>query len=242
MRCATVSRPSTSSASATARMPARERLIESSTRPWLWPCRDHRRGVRRGSRRGSSAWSRELDRCRWVHVLVVMTHGPEQIRDAVVVQRVEDMPTVAPRTHEPQNPQQPQVVRRRAQAQPGGASEVLDRLLAVRQLGQDTQASGGRKRAERLGELLRLLCGEWPSRGAVLGRMRHSIQPTHMSKYSTISLGDVWRHVGPSASTARTARAGAARAVRRRAGSARPVIAPASDRPAETPIAARTRR
>ena len=48
---------------------------------------------------------------------------------------------------------------------------------------------------------------------------------------------DTWRHVRPSASTAGTACAGAAGAVRRRAGSARPVIAPARDRPAETPIA-----
>jgi len=36
--CTTAAMPSTSNASSTARMPSRERWIDRSIRPWLWPC------------------------------------------------------------------------------------------------------------------------------------------------------------------------------------------------------------
>ena len=49
----------------------------------------------------------------------------------VVVQRVVDVAAVAARAHEPQRAQEPQVVRGRARAQPGGAGELLDRALTV---------------------------------------------------------------------------------------------------------------
>ena len=75
-------------------------------------------------------------------MLVVMAHRAEQVREVVVVQPVVHVAPVAPCPHQSQRAQQAEVVRGRADAELGGASELLDGPLTREQLRQQSQAPG----------------------------------------------------------------------------------------------------
>jgi hypothetical protein len=106
-------------------------------------------------------------------VLVVMPDGGEQVAKMVVVQGVVDVAAVTPCLDEPQRSQQPQMVRRRADAQGGGGRELLDRARPGQEVGEQAKAARRGERLQRLGELVGLVRVERPVRSVMFGGMRH---------------------------------------------------------------------
>ena len=75
-------------------------------------------------------------------MLVVVADGGQKVGDMVVMQLVTDVAAIAAGVYEAQRAQQPEVVRGGAEAERGGGSEVLDRALSAKQLGQNPQPAG----------------------------------------------------------------------------------------------------
>jgi hypothetical protein len=73
---------------------------------------------------------------------MVMAHRAEQIGEMVIVQRVVHVASVASCAHQSQRSQQPQMMRRRAQAQADRCGEPLYGALTVDQLGEQPQPPG----------------------------------------------------------------------------------------------------
>jgi hypothetical protein len=101
----------------------------------------------------------------------------------VVVELVADVAALTPPAHEPQVAQDPQVVRRPAQAQPRGHRQFLDRALGGEQLRQQVQPGRRADRLQRRRELNSLVLLERPSGGRVFERMRHG---AYFSSYEQV--------------------------------------------------------
>ncbi len=109
-------------------------------------------------------------------MLVVMAHRREQIADVMVMERVEDVPAVAPRAHEPSRAQQPQMMGGGAHAQLRDRCELLNGAWTSEQVREQSQSPRRSERLERLGELLGLVGTEDAGGDAVFRGVGHDLQ------------------------------------------------------------------